>query len=387
MELNKQQQKAAIAEKGISLVLAGAGTGKTKTVVEKVKNIIKSNMLKAENILLLTFSREAANEISQRISKSGVEKNYTTGTFQLSEINGVPVDAVMGIINKKDILKKNKNSSLFYVLNKISEIYKMKKKEAGFMDFDDMIYYAVKLLKQNDKIRCEILNCYRYIVVDEFQDTSDDNFELLKLLLPESGGNLFAVGDDYQSIYGFRDANIDYIVKFKKYFPNAKIHKLIINYRSNHEIVKVSNKFILLNKKRSKKKLLSFNGKGGVVKFHIVENFNNEVEKIEEIINDSLKETAVLYRNNNYGFMLKENLNSLNLTYMTFHGSKGLEFEKVIIAGIHDKIIPDRTTDIEEERRLFYVALSRAKSELHVIIYKNSNGNISRFGRELGINL
>ncbi len=237
MELNKQQQKAAVAETGISLVIAGAGTGKTKTVVEKVKNLLLSGIVEAENILLLTFSRDAANEISDRVKSSGITGDFVTGTFhsfcfkllrehkdevvsefeydmfpeiiddeksksifskivksKLHLLNGVPFDAVQGIVNKisktTDIDKYLNISTVFHDIN---NLYKKAKVKNNLIDFEDMISLTITLLKNNNIIRTKILQKYKYIIVDEFQDTSDDNFELLKLLLPEEGGNLFAV--------------------------------------------------------------------------------------------------------------------------------------------------------------------------------------------------
>jgi superfamily I DNA/RNA helicase len=162
-----------------------------------------------------------------------------------------------------------------------------------------------------------------------------------------------------------------------------------MNYRSRKEIVTLANKFIRLNKFRTSKKIVSHKGQGGRVKYYRVMNMNHEADLIAQIIplineNSSI---AVIYRNNYQGEFLKNRINcdqNRKLEFMTMHASKGLEFDIVIIAGISDKIIPDRSTDIEEERRLFYVALTRAKEELHLLYYENIPDKLPQFIRELG---
>jgi len=204
-------------------------------------------------------------------------------------------------------------------------------------------------------------------------------------------GGEFAVGDDWQSIYGFRKASVGYIVKMKEHFPEAAIHRLSVNYRSRKEILSTAVRFIRRNRFRTHKKLVSFKGSGGSVRFYLVESIEDEVRAIADIIaqKDSNMTLAILHRNNWLVRYLKTNLGSLDETarinFMTMHASKGLEFDSVVIGGISDRIIPDRENDIEEERRLLFVACTRAREHLHVIAYRNDNGGISRFGRELGI--
>ncbi len=195
------------------------------------------------------------------------------------------------------------------------------------------------------------------------------------------------VGDDYQSIYRFRGAKVEYLVNVKKFFPDAYIHRLTINYRSHSEIVAVSNRFIRHNTFRSKKNIISANGKGGSVRFHRAKNFQDETAIISAIMNNSKTFAyAVLYRNNYQGDGLRRHITTdvKDVSFLTMHASKGLEFDAVIISGVKESIIPDRDTDIEDERRLFYVALTRARKELHIIYETDDKGDIPRFAAECG---
>ena len=435
--LNKEQFSAAKADTGIHLVIAGAGTGKTKTIVEKVKNILNAEMYSPEQILILTFSRKAADEIHERIINCAGEtaKKIETGTFHsfclkilrqysnetcalctssvfpkiieqserdilfentihknLSELYGLPARAIKSLIETKTIhssWEKRKidkfmlESKLLNVKNDFLQI----KRTMNVIDFEDMINLTICLLRENEKIREQLHSRYRYIFVDEYQDTSSDNFELLQLLLSEKDKNLFVVGDDWQSIYGFRDARIEYTVSIQKYFPEAQIHRLVKNYRSHHEIVSLSNRFIHKNRFRTDKKLSSHKGRGGNIRFFCASGFSHEADIVNTLISDSeSNEIAVLYRNNWQGNYLQSKIKTRtdgDLKFLTIHSSKGLEFETIIIAGLSDEIIPHPGSSIEEERRLLYVALTRAKKNLYIIYHLNRHDEIPTFAKEL----
>lgn len=438
-KLNKQQFRASRPSGGTELVIAGAGTGKTKTLVEKVKNTITSGGADPSEILILTFSRRAANEIRERVEReTGISDSaITAGTFHsfcyrlirysrgsflrnsgysgipevitdeaknkflTNEISliidrflGLPAKAVFDIFNKFDFLKQNSRDKLDAFglsdeIRRLGERFNRFKIENNLIEYEDMIEVSIRMLESDDILRREILNRHKYIFVDEFQDTSDNNFRLIKSLVNPESGNLFAVGDDWQSIYGFRRANIDFILKFKKYFPGSVIHKLTVNYRSLNEIVNLSNRFIANNKNRSRKKLKSARGRGGSVKRFFCGNFIEEADLIQTIVIKEIESTddiAILFRNNWQGRFLQSRLPDEiidKVKMMTIHGSKGLEFDTVIIAGISDSIIPDKATDIEEERRLMYVALTRSKERLYVISHLNENKKPPRFFTEM----
>lgn len=435
--LNREQAAAAAPDTGINLVIAGAGTGKTSTMINKITNVICHTGLDPENILVLTFSRKAAGEIKSRLQqKTDIDTDKIfAGTFhsfafyllrkyqqeylkhfefssfpELIEENekeliiksiiykkreqflGIPCETVFRLSQRLDRLDektvaKLKKNGLYELMINIPGAYAEHKKEKLLVDYDDMILHASTLLRMSSGIRREVQQKYKYIFVDEFQDTSIDNFEFLNLVISENKPSLFMVGDDFQSIYGFRNANVEYIINISKYFPDAKINKLTQNYRSGKNIIKLSNRFIRRNRFRTSKTITSARKVKGKVHLHEASHKLSEESIIENIISSNgNEEIAVIYRNNYQGDLLKERLGesaSGKAEFITMHASKGLEYKTVIVAGISDKIIPDRGSDLEEERRLFYVALTRAKDNLHLIYHNNSRGEPPRFIKEL----
>lgn len=442
--LNKEQYLASRAEGGVTLVIAGAGTGKTTTMIMKIKNVIIEKFIPDENILVLTFSRKAADEIYHRVTKEIGEAGgrITTGTFhsfcyhvlkeygwrflnhkgfkniptvmddemrklvmrrlvknRLHDFLGIPVDGVLSLINTLNIEKKNyrklQNLGIVAHMKSINDEFAEYKITHSLIDYDDMIYYTIEILKNDSEIRNKLVNQYRYIFVDEYQDTSGNNFELLNLILPDKDKNLFVVGDDWQSIYGFRDSRVEYLVKIKKYFTDVRIFKLVENFRSRREILRLSGRFISRNRYRTSKKLYSHKGTGGCITIIKVEGLIAEVNEINKVLASAdipVDETAILYRNNWQGqFIMKHSelvrtrCDEGRLILLTMHGSKGLEFKTVIITGISDDILPDPFSQLEEERRLLYVAMTRAKERLYLLYHKGKKREIPKFAKEIGI--
>ncbi|MDY6933015.1 MAG: ATP-dependent helicase [Spirochaetota bacterium] len=445
-DLNREQRRASIPRDGVTLVIAGAGTGKTRIIVERIKNIIDSGRAEPENILILTFNRKAAEEIKHRLRTSlGVGViDITSGTFHsfclaflkdnndiflksygfsqfpsildqegveslkfdllqdsIDQFLGLPIKVVSGLLETIDKLDQKTLIRLNHlgIISRIRDVNNRindYKRSRDIIDFRDMMGYTIDILSNNEGIRNNTIDKYKYILIDEFQDTSEDNFRLIKLLMHNERSNLFLVGDDWQSIYGFRGSKVDYIIKMKRYFSYSEIHKLSINYRSRREIVDLSNRFIKNNRHRTNKRLRSFKGRGGVVKDYYVEDLRGELEIIQSILVPTeivSSKIAILYRNNWQGGYIRDNiqenelLKSDRVELLTMHSSKGLEFDTVIIAGISDDIIPDASSDLEEERRLLYVALTRAKERLHIIHYKSASGDLSMFAKELGFSI
>lgn len=435
--LNKEQLRAARSDTGHHLVIAGAGTGKTTTLLKKVENLVADRVCRADEILLLTFSRRAAEELRQRLlSRIGdAAGEISVGTFHsfcirflrensrayllatgmtsfpdvmeegegdemlekiiranLVPFMGLPVRVIAGLVASDflspDIKKRIRELSLEEEITRVKNLYADAKRQMCRIDFSDMMHDAIELLGNQAELREKIQKKYRYILVDEFQDTSEKNFKLLNFLLGKDTG-FFAVGDDWQSIYGFRDARVEYVINMKKYFPRVTVHYLTRNYRSFHEIVKVSGAFIRQNRFRTTKKLKACRGRGGMISHLLVHDLGEEVNAVRQLIESSNIETAVLYRNNWQGRRLmkelEEAVGNKKIHFMTMHGSKGLEFDRVIIAGVADHIIPDGASDLEEERRLFYVALTRARDELVVISHLKDEEELPRFGRELAL--
>lgn len=441
-DLNREQRAASRADSGVNIVLAGAGTGKTKTLVEKVRSVVAGLPLAPEQILILTFSRRAAEELRDRVAAglgdtgSGISawtfhsfcldllrhhrdvfmEKYGFTRFpdvldddgrgkvidglvrrDLGRFKGLPAGVVRDLLGRIEYLDdwttmKIDASGIMEELRGLALEYASLKRERNLADYDDMIRFTIGLLGSDPAVREQVLLRHRYVFVDEFQDVADDNFRLLELLLPGAGGNLFAVGDDWQSIYGFRRANVAYIVKARHFFPAATVHRLTINYRSRGEIVVLSNRFIRRNRFRTRKRPRSGRGRGGTVRFHVAPSFREEASLVADIIgrSETRGTMAVLYRNNWQGRYLESVIGPVPIggrpvSFMTMHASKGLEFDEVIIAGVSDQVIPDRENDIEEERRLLYVGMTRARESLHVIAHHDEHGTVGRFGRELGI--
>ncbi|PKL38158.1 MAG: hypothetical protein CVV44_13400 [Spirochaetae bacterium HGW-Spirochaetae-1] len=437
MRLNREQYAASRARTGIQLVLAGAGTGKSKTLIEKIRSLLVYTDLREENLLVLTFSRKAVEEIRQRlVGETGMKAGLVTvETFHsfcfmllkkyreeflaisgydvfprlidedesrdavreivrnnLKGMKGLPVDIICRLVGFSHISgglwQKLDRLGLTAELESIREQYGEYKICRGLIDFNDMVRLCIGLLEGCGSVLNRVTHRYRYILVDEFQDTSRDQFRFLELLVGDGKNSLFVVGDDWQAIYGFRDACVEYIVNMRDYFGDVTVHALNKNYRSKKEIVKLSNTFIGNNKNRTDKKPVSCRGKGGRIVHRRVSGFDNEAAVISEILADCEPgDAAVLYRNNWQGEFLRKNIHcdrkNLDVRFLTMHASKGLEFKTVIIAGIADAIIPDKSAYLEEERRLFYVALTRARDHLYLISHAGIRGELPRFCREL----
>lgn len=274
----------------------------------------------------------------------------------------------------------------------------------SYLDFNDLISKSTSLFLNHDDVIQKYRNKFEYILVDEFQDVNNLQVELIKLLLTNKT-QLFCVGDDWQSIYGFRGSNVNYIVEFEKHFDNAEIIKLNLNYRSTQNIVGASNEVIKHNKfkvdkdvqasKMSEHKIVVFSGN------NLEENIQFCSEKVNELLKDGINndEILFLYRRNKmfspyFNFFKGE---GTRVQGKTIHASKGLEAKVVFIIGLTEgnggfpdiwledrifQIIKKANHDVlmEEERRLFYVAITRAKDKLFLITEK---GNESSFLKEI----
>ncbi|MDI1233828.1 MAG: ATP-dependent helicase [bacterium] len=274
----------------------------------------------------------------------------------------------------------------------------------SYLDFDDLIIRTISLFKNQPDILNVLQSKYKYILVDEFQDVNNLQVEMVKQLLTENT-QLFCVGDDWQSIYGFRGSNVSYIVEFEKHFENAKTIKMNLNYRSTQNIVGASNEVIKYNKfkvekdvaatKQSEHKIVVFAGN------EVTESIDFCIETVKDLLKEGLKKEDILflYRRSKMSnpFFDAFKKAGLNFNGKTIHASKGLEAKAVFIIGLsegsggfpdiwlEDRIFQvikkaDHDLLMEEERRLFYVAITRAKDKLYLITEK---GNESSFLKEI----
>jgi DNA helicase IV len=275
----------------------------------------------------------------------------------------------------------------------------------SYLDFDDLVIQSILLLKQHPEIRKEYQEQFKYVLVDEFQDVNSLQVKLLELLLlPDS--QLFCVGDDWQSIYGFRGSNVDYIVNFEKHFVQAEVIKLDVNYRSTQTIVGASTEVIRKNKFQIDKHITAYKQTPSKIQIYRSKEMDQDgvaylVETVSRLQQGGLKaeDILVLYRRskmyNPFRAALRDS--GLRVTPRTIHASKGLEASVVFIIGLTAgnggfpdiwledavyRVVKDVKFDMlmEEERRLFYVALTRAKDELYLI---TQLGSESRFIDEI----
>jgi DNA helicase-4 len=276
--------------------------------------------------------------------------------------------------------------------------------DKSYLDFNDLISRSTSLFQNHEDIAAKYKSKYQYILVDEFQDVNNLQVELIKLLLTGQT-QLFCVGDDWQSIYGFRGSNVSYIVDFENHFPNAKVVKLNLNYRSTQNIVGASNEVIKHNKfkvekeihssKKSEHKIVVYSGSSDDENIQFC--FERVIELLEEgFTNDDI---LFLYRRSKmftpYFFRFKKE--GIKVQGKTIHAAKGLEAKVVFILGLSEgsggfpdiwledrifQVIKKSNHDLllEEERRLFYVAITRAKDKLFLITEK---GNESSFLKEI----
>lgn len=345
--LNKKQEIAVKHFKGPMLVLAGPGSGKTTVIIHRVKNLIENNFINPANILVITFTKAAAVEMEKRFLQLNIanKKAVSFGTFHslffriIRDAYNYNLESIIKEEEKWNFLRETLKESNFevndedeFIRDFLTEVSFMKnelktiknfephnvtKDEFEFfykkyedyktrlnkIDFDDMLTYCYEVLN-NDKILLEKWrNKYKYILIDEFQDINKAQYECIKLLsYPEN--NIFAVGDDDQSIYKFRGSRPEFFLSFPKEFQNTQKVILDINYRSTKNIIRVATRIIRNNKKRFDKDISGVKGEGNKTTFFIADNNIDEAcrisNKIEELNKKGVSnnEIAVIFRTN-----------------------------------------------------------------------------------------
>ena len=464
--LDNNQKKAILTDEINNLVIAGAGSGKTLTIVGKIKYLTYIKKINYKDILCLSFTNDSCNSLKEKLNNS-IEvltfhklalkilnkKKYNISNISLDFVvdeyfnsiiynNEAMIKKVFKILqinyniklyskiltsNKYKILKKiiitfinlfktnnypiekiieikNKdNKELLSIIIDIYFLYNQELKAINAIDFNDMINLATKEV-ENNKI---FLN-YKYIIVDEYQDTSYTRYQLIKAIINKTKAKLIAVGDDWQSIYHFTGCNLDIFLNFEKYYGYTKKLYLTNTYRNSQELINTASKFILKNKDQLKKNLKSYKHLNRPIKV-IYEKDDILEYIINQIATKGIKHILILGRNNqdinrylnknliiNNDIIIYKHNKDIIIKYLTVHKSKGLEEECVIIINLVDsqlgfpcqiknhKIIEllnkNNIDYLAEERRLFYVALTRTKGETYLVIpYKK----ISSFAREI----
>ncbi len=405
MELNQEQKEAVNSDCPFLFLYAGAGTGKTRTIIEKINLLLKKPVNPAK-ILAITFTVKTAEELKIRLKNENVlvytfhglcyhELEKLGIKIEIEEPEKLPFDKLelLKISNYKNSLKKKRPPIVYYEYQKYLSLNKQ-------IDFDDLLLLFLNKTR-NDQFK----NAFDFIFIDEFQDTNNLQYEVLKRLIGQKT-KVFAVGDPDQSIYRFRGANPNIIDKYIKDF-DAKIYKLSTNYRSSENIIRAANKLISYNLKRVDKKLIGINIINENPRAYIFENEEIEAKYIISLIKKQLrllipkKEIAVLYRNHERALYFKKEFKKTYLaisnpdneiTITTLHQAKGLEFKIVIILGLEMGLLPsnqeNRIQELEEERRLFFVGMTRAKETLIMTCIKYNHNFVhykpSKFIKESG---
>jgi len=379
-ELNDVQRKAATHTEGPVMVLAGAGSGKTRVLTYRIAHLIETG-IDPFNILSLTFTNKAAREMKSRISAlvgESYAKALWMGTFHSifakilryeAEKIGYPsnftiydtddskslIKSIIKELNLDDKVYKpqlvqrrissaknglinateyQNDTSIFNddvqakkpLLGKIYGIYEKRCFKAGAMDFDDLLFKTNILLKNHNDVLLNYQSKFRYILVDEFQDTNFAQSNILKMLAARHE-NICVVGDDAQSIYAFRGANIQNILQFRSLYPDVEVFKLEQNYRSTKTIVTAANQVIANNKEQLQKEVWTSNQQGNPIKLikclsetevgNFIANEIMDVKNVEKVTEESF---AILYRTNAQSRAIEEALRRKNIGYRIYGG-------------------------------------------------------------------
>ena len=359
--LNEQQKKGVFTTEGPVLLLAGAGSGKTRVLTHRIAYLIDELGVNAWNIMAITFTNKAAGEMKERVEnivgvgaesiwvttfhstcvrilrryadRLGYDNNFTI--YDTDDQKSVMKDICKRLKIDTKMLKERtilsaissaKNELVSpeeYTLNAVGDYRKQKisqayneyqsaLKKSNAMDFDDLIMKTVELFKTDGEVLGNYQKRFKYIMVDEYQDTNTAQFELIRLLA-DAHHNLCVVGDDDQSIYKFRGANIRNILDFEKVYPEAEVIRLEQNYRSTQTVLDAANAVICNNKGRKSKTLWTDKGEGGSIHFRQFENAYGEAEFIADDVARKVREgvtdyggCAVLYRTNAQARLIEE---------------------------------------------------------------------------------
>ena len=433
-----EKQLEAVKSLENTLVVAGAGSGKTFTIVNKIKYLLDNNIYKENELLVISFTNESVNDLKRKIDYNldimtfhklaitlinnpnmKISNEYYL-KFIINEYfnsygkyNKKQNKLIKRILQEMDIdnlkkliftfinLYKSNYNDINYLLNlyqkshfinkiyfkiilEIYYIYNQELKASNLYDFNDMIKIATNNINNNI-----IKTNYKYIIIDEFQDTSLNRFKLINAIIKQNNAKIFVVGDDYQSIYRFSGCNLDIFLNFNKLVSNLNIINLDYNYRNPKEIIDVANSFIMKNKNQIKKETICLKNINKPIKICFYKNKRTAIEKILKYIDTKY---LILGRNNTD----KDIFNVQDKPFLTIHKSKGLEEDNIILINltnnnnslpskiknhkIINKLIKTDYYPYEEERRLFYVALTRTRNNIYLLVPKS---NYSIFIKEL----
>ncbi len=405
-DLNKEQKKAVLNTDGPNLVVAGAGSGKTKVLTSRLAYIVHQKKAWPNQILCVTFTNKAAKEMRDRVIKilgNNVNSLSWLGTFHSISVKflrrhaeAIGLKSNFTILDTEDQKKLIKNIckaenidakkiSPQFILSlidrwknkgllpeevklskkdifenqilKVYKIYQNKIRDLNSCDFGDLILYCVKLFEKNSDIRKIYANNFKYILVDEYQDTNFIQNKWLNLIVNENK-NICCVGDDDQSIYSWRGAEIKNFLSFDKVYTNCKIFRLEQNYRSTKNILDTASFLISHNKDRLGKKLWTDGQKGSSVKLNCYKNGKDEATKISDIIEEEIKKKnslnniAILVRAIYQTREFEERFLKVGINYRIIGGIKFYERAEVKDAICYLRIVSQKFDDLAFERVL-----------------------------------
>ena len=379
-QLNDEQIKPVLQTEGAVLVLAGAGSGKTRVLTSRIAYIVEENGVPADAILAITFTNKAANEMKERLGRivdvsrswvctihsmcvrilrmfpeeAGIKSNFSI--YSETERNNIVKKSFQECDYDDEKLLKNikwhiANAKMLgydperyaeeYAgereIDEIVKVYARYQKhlhENNALDFDDLLNETRNLLRKNKEVREYLGGKFRYILVDEFQDTNEVQYEIIKMLASVHG-NLFAVGDDDQSIYGWRGAKLENILHFEKDFKGARVFKLERNYRSTKKILEAANTVIRNNGRRKNKTLWTENDEGMPVKVQEMDEESGEARYIAQVIAGLLRQGykysdfAILMRLNALTRSFEQEFTGDGIPYKVFGGFKFFERKEI----------------------------------------------------------
>ena len=377
------QQQAVFSTEGPLLILAGAGSGKTTVLVNRIAYILQSDLCRPWNILAITFTNKAAGELKERICNAvpeggadiwaatfhstcarilrrygdrlGYSSHFTVyATDDQKKLckdivkqlhideKQLPVKNILSEISKakdnmitpQEMLKNAEYDYRKVSIAKVYEVYQSRLKTADAMDFDDLLCKTVELFEQEPEILGYYQNQFKYIMVDEYQDTNKVQYRFISMLA-EKYGNICVVGDDDQSIYKFRGATIENILSFENTFKGAKIIRLEQNYRSTQNILDAANSVISNNTVRKGKTLWTENPKGDKIELHTAEDERDEARFIAKTIMDGVadgrkySDFAILYRTNAQSNAVEQALSRSGIPHRIIGGHRFYDREEI----------------------------------------------------------
>ncbi len=364
--LNEEQRAAVAATEGPVLILAGAGSGKTRVITHRIAHLVLDHGVRAEDVLAVTFTNKAAGEMRERVSgllgggplplwvstfhsfcvrvlrREAVNAGLRSGFVIYDEAD--QLGAVKSALRALDLSEKlhpprrvlsrisaTKNAGRALgdaddgsfaggVFAEVAGRYQESLRAANAVDFDDLLLLTVSLLAGNEAVRVAWRRRFRYVLVDEYQDTNNAQFEIVRWLAGD-GGNLTVVGDEDQSIYSWRGADIGNILDFERAFPGARVFRLQRNYRSSQAILDVAGSLVAHNRKRKGKVLTAVREAGEPVRLHEAEDEYGEADfAVERIAAARERSTAVLFRTNAQSRLFEEGLLRHRVPYVVVGG-------------------------------------------------------------------